>query len=128
MTLDELKNLIDTYYDLVKKAEDIAERYLGAWNFSADTIEYRYNADGYIEVCGTETCRGWTECASYEFPMEWLFLPEDELKRAGEEKKQQDRLAEEQCKKELAELQARETREKELAELARLKAKYEAAD
>lgn len=123
MTIDELKNLIDTYNELTKKAEDIAERYLGGYNFSADSIEY--DANGQIEVYGTETCRGCTDYASYEFPMEWLLLSEDELERAAEEKKRQDQIAEEQRKKELAELQARETRDKELRMLAELKAKYE---
>ena len=123
MTIDELKNLIDTYNELVRKSENIAERYLGAYNFSADSIEY--DANGQIEVYGTETCRGCTDYASYEFPMEWLLLPEDELERAAEEKKQQDKLAEEQRKKELAELQAQETRKRELQILAELKAKYE---
>ena len=123
MTIDELKNLIDTYNELTKKAEDIAERYLGGYNFSADSIEY--DANGQIEVYGTETCRGCTDYASYEFPMEWLLLSEDELERAAEEKKRQDQIAEEQRKKELTELQARETRDKELRMLAELKAKYE---
>lgn len=127
MTIDELKHLIDTYDQLVKKSEDIAVRYSGAWNFDADSIEY-YDANSQIEVDGTETCRGCTDYASYEFPMEWLLLSEDELEKAIKEKKEQDKLAEEQWQKELAELQARETRERELAELARLKAKYDAAD
>lgn len=123
MTIDELKSLIDTYNDLAKKSEDIAEYYLGAYNFSADNIEY--DANGQIEVYGTETCYGCTDYASYEFPMEWLLLSEDELERAAEEKKQQDKLAEEQRKKELAELHALETRDRELRMLAELKAKYE---
>lgn len=126
MTIDELKNLIDSYGELTKKSEDIAVRYSGAWNFDADTIDY--TADGYIEVYGTETCYGCTDCASYAFPIEWLLLPEDELKRAIDRRKEQDKLTEELNKKELAELHARETKERELAELARLKAKYEAAD
>ena len=123
MTIEELKSLIDTYNELKKKSEDIAERYSGAYNFSADSIEY--DADGQIEVQGTETCRGCTDYASYEFPMEWLLLPEDELERAIKEKKEQDRLDAERYKKKLAELQAQKTREKELQMLAELKAKYE---
>ena len=124
MTIDELKNLIDTYNELKKKSEDIAVRYSGAWNFDADSIEY-YDADGQIEVDGTETCRGCTDYASYEFPMEWLLLPEDELEKAIKEKKEQDKLAEQRAK-ELAELRkAQETRERELRMLAELKAKYE---
>lgn len=126
MTIDELKNLIDSYNQLTRKSGDIAERYLGGYNFSADSIDY--DANGQIEVYGTETCRGCTDYASYEFPIEWLLLPEDELKKAIDRRKEQDKLIAELNKKELAELQARETREKELAELARLKAKYEAAD
>lgn len=123
MTIDELKNLIDTYNELKKKSEDIAVRYSGAWNFDADSIDY--TADGYIEVDGTETCRGCNDYASYEFPMEWLLLPEDELERAIKEQKEQDKLDEELAKK-LAELRkTQETREKELQMLAELKAKYE---
>ena len=123
MTLDELKSLIDTYNMLVRKSENIAERYLGGWNFSGDSIEY--DANGQIEVYGTETCCGCTDYASYEFPMDWLLLPEDELERVAEEKKRQDKLAEEQRTKELAELQAQKTKENELRMLAELKAKYE---
>jgi len=123
MTIDELKNLIDTYNKLTKKSGSIANRYLGAYNFCADSIDY--DADNQIEVYGTETCCGCNDYASYKFPMEWLLLPEDELERVAEDKKRQDKLAEEQRKKELAELQAWETREQELRMLAELKAKYE---
>lgn len=123
MTIDELKNLIDNYNELTRKSENIAIRYSNAYNFDADSIEY--DANGQIEVSGTETCCGCTDYASYEFPMEWLLLSEDELERAIEEKKQQDKLAEEQHKKKLAELRAQETRKKELQMLAELKAKYE---
>ena len=126
MTIDELKSLIDTYNRLTRKSGDITERYLGGYNFSADSIEY--DANGQIEVYGTETCRGCTDYASYEFPMEWLFLSEDELKRAAEEKKRQDKLAEERRQKELAELRAQRIRERELQTLAELKAKYEGVD
>ena len=126
MSIDELKNLIDAYNKLTKKSEDIAERYLGAYNFSADSIEY--DANGQIEVDGTETCRGCTDYASYEFPIKWLLLPEGELERAAEEKKEQDRLDAERYEKKLAELQAQETREKELRMLAELKAKYEGGE
>ena len=123
MTIDELKNLIDTYNKLTKKSGNIANRHLGAYNFSADSIDY--DADGQIEVYGTETCCGCNDYASYKFPMEWLLLPEDELDRVAEEKKRQDKLAEEQYQQELAELQVQETRERELRMLAELKAKYE---
>ena len=123
MTIDELKNLIDTYNRLTRKSEDIAERYLGAWNFSADSIEY--DASGQIEVYGAETCCGCTDYASYEFPMEWLLLPEDELKKAVDRRKEQDKLAEELVKKSAELRKAQETREKELQMLAELKAKYE---
>lgn len=122
MTIDELKNLIDTYNKLTKKSGSIANRYLGAYNFSADSIDY--DADGQIEVYGTETCCGCNDYASYKFPMEWLLLPEDELEKAAERKKRQDKLAEEQYQKELAKLQARETEAAERKMLAELKAKY----
>lgn len=126
MIIEELKNLIDAYNQFKKKSEDIATRYSGAWNFGADSIDY--TADGYIEVDGTETCRGCTDYASYEFPMEWLLLPEDELEKAIKEKKEQDRLDEELAKKKAELRKAQETREKEFQMLAELKAKYEGAD
>ena len=119
-TIDELKDLIDIYDEIVEKAGSISD----GWNFTPERIDYD-NKTNLLTVYGEEYCRGESYHESYSFPMEWMFMSPDQVKEAKIERKRLEELARKKREEELAERKAREQEERDKAEYERLKQKFE---
>ena len=119
-TIDELKDLIDVYDEIVAKAGSISD----GWNFTPERIDYD-NKTNLLTVYGEEYCRGESYHESYSFPMEWMFMSPDQIKDAKIERKRLEELARKKREEELAERKAREQEERDKAEYERLKQKFE---
>ena len=114
---EELKKLIDDYRAMVKRAEEIAQ----AWHFDAEGINY----DGdWLDIYGREYCMGYYSNEIHSSPISWMFMDPEQLSKAKEEKERADKIAEQEWKKQEAELEAAEAEAKDKAEYERLRAKY----
>lgn len=123
--VEELKELIEVYDTFLQKAETIAERIENDYSIEANKLEIYPN--GRFSVCGTYYDR--YEQRDYPtetfFPIEWMFLPFEEVKKQIEEKERLEKIAREEAERKEKEEKARKEEEKERAEYERLKAKYE---
>lgn len=126
MREDNIKNtkkLVTAYDDLIKKASDIANN-LSDWIFDCEYLAC--DDTDMISACGAEyDDTGTAYGTRFTFPIDWLFLSEDELEKAINERKRLDTIAEREEKKRQAENNARIEEEKERAEYERLRAKFE---
>lgn len=114
---EELKALLDDYSEILDKAGNIAD----GWNFTPTEVEY--DGDNLV-VYGYEYCRGYTDSASYSFPISWMFMDPEQLAKAKEEKARADKIARQEWEKQKAEREAAEAEAKDKAEYERLRAKY----
>ena len=120
--INELEQLLENYSEIKEKAEYIIKKYYGVFNFSIESFYYSNNK---LEASGDETHYGCTDYAEYSFPVEWLFLSNEELTTIIEEQKRKDKIKRQEEEKRKAEEEARKIEIKERLELERLKAKYE---
>ena len=122
--VEKLKELIEVYDTFLQKAEEIATR-MEDYGIEANKLETY--PDGRFSVCGTYYDRYDQRDYPTEtfFPIEWLFLPFEEVKKQIEEKERLEKIAREEAEREEKEEKARKEEEKERAEYERLKAKYE---
>lgn len=122
--VEKLKELIEVYDTFLQKAEEIATR-MEDYGIEANKLETY--PDGRFSVCGTYYDRYDQRDYPTEtfFPIEWLFLPFEEVKKQIEEKERLEKIAREESERKEKEEKARKEEEKERAEYERLKAKYE---
>lgn len=128
-SIEELKNLIEDYDTLVKKAEKLTDGY----RFSAERLSITdSHGEPYVEVEGTQTCCGCNEYDSYLIPAKWLFMSDEEVE--ADKKLIREREAEAKRKalikaKRDAEKKAKEAEKKkeqrERRQYERLKKKFE---
>ena len=134
-SVEEFRKFLTEYDKALKKAESIAINYCDApSDFTAEYFYFEDDSDT-ITVWGNYWCCGEYCEVGYDFPMVWLLMSDDEVKKEVEEREHQkeiEREKEEQRRKEeakkLAELEAQRVEAYERAELLRLKAKYEGKD
>ena len=116
--ISQLDSIISQYDKYVERAEKI----IPVSSFDAEKIEL--NGDT-ISVTGQIYACGYSDYVQYEFPAEWLFLDDEELKIAKQRQQEEERKREEALRKQQELETAKKLEEEERAELARLKAKYE---
>ena len=118
---DIVKKYSTTEYKIREKILEIVKLY----NKYAYTIDSYDHDNGNLDVYYTESCYGCRDFGYNYFPVKWLDLDKEELRKVVEaDKEEMRKIYEEQKKKEQEQLkQAAE--EKDRIEYERLKAKYE---
>lgn len=121
----EYCNIVEKYSGIENK---IYEKILGItklFDWHAYTIDLYYLVNDDLKIHYTGSYMGYSDRDNCSFPLKWLDLDKEEIKKLVEERKERLRKeAEEQKKKEREQLQ-QAAEEKERTEYERLKAKYE---
>ena len=118
------KEQYETFYELrrniAKRTEEIFKLLKGvsvSWNEGYESCR----VDGDLEFRVGGHYRGEYDYIEYQRPLEYLFMTDEEIIKAEEDREREVKRVEELEKKE----EQKRLREKELAELKRLKEKYE---
>ena len=126
-TLEEIKEVINNYDKLIVLAKakiKIMKEIDSNYNTAKGIEEISFD-DEIVYVQCDNSCRGCYDSMDFSFPLNYLSLNDDELKKSVEQEKT-NRLAEEAAEKERKKLKEEQDKEKrEFEQYQKLKEKFE---
>lgn len=127
MNLEQINDVINNYDKLVELVHEkikILEESDNKYN-TAKGIESTSFGDGVVYVTCDDTCMGCYDYFSFSFPLNFLTLSDDDLKKVVEQEKK-DRIEKERVEKEKKKQKEKiESEQRELEQYQKLKAKFE---
>jgi hypothetical protein len=120
------------YCDIVEKYSETEDKIMRKileivklYNKYAYTIDSYYHNNGNLDVYYTESCCGCSDFGTHYFPVKWLDLDKEDLRKVVEADKEEMRKLYEEQKKKEQEKQQQAAEEEDRIEYERLKAKFE---